>query len=1694
MKQQKISLRSLEEQRQYIYGLLEKKQYTLAEKAILEMPEQKMDIQKEKLGLLTSLYIEMAEPIKAVNEVQELLANFPQDGYGLFLLARIHFMAGKRLQVIDELEHALKKGQNINNSCREKIYNLLGQCWRYLGDSERSTKAYLQASRTAEDSDLQIMEYSNYLFNLHYLSQLPCREYIQAHKHYQKFFHQVPRYWHRRREEKKKLRIGYISPDFRNHVVLRFSYALLAAYNHNDFEVWCYAKGEEDAYTHKAFSQVDGWRNISGLSAAAAARCIYEDQIDILFDLAGHTKHNCLPIMAYKPAPVQISGIGYFATTGLDSMDYFLGDSYLDLSAENRSSVPCCVASPFFTEKLLVLPHSHFCYTPLYQAPQTQGAPCKKNGYVTFGSFNNFTKINDEVLLTWQRILEGVPQSRLLLKAAVFDTEPEAAYIKSRISRAGIDLTRVEVRGFSKDYLHEYLDVDIALDTWPYPGGGTTADALYMGVPVLTMQGDSHGARFGYSLLQNAGLSECCAANVSAYIERAVSFAGDFELLDALHRNLRKIIEKSPLMDRHAYLNDMETGYRLIWKNYCAAQSSPAYREISRLLPAMKKFLADHDIQQALAVADFILSARPMEHYTLDTLLEIYIDADDLEKSVQVIDLLQMAGELSGYDCFLIGRTAYLKKEWLNAEQYCRQALEKKDLVRWQENVVHNLLGTIYRDIGHAEQAVDEYRKAMELGDNLAEKAADYSNYLFTLHYLKKAPQFMYEAAKGYDALFKNIKVYEHGKRSHKKLRIGYISPDFHSHVVALFSQAFFKNHDKNRFLLYGYANCQEDQTSLDIKVYADVWRNIYAMKATDVAQLIYRDEIDILVDLAGHTRDNCLPVLAFRPAPIQISGIGYFNTTGLKQVDYFLADTYTDPISGEGCNDMFFTEKLLRLPQSHFCYAGHKNQRLSVVAPVSRHGYITFGSFNNFSKWTDEILILWGRILQAVPKSRLFLKTAFLGTETGREIARLRLKKAGIPLERTVLEGYTVSYLSSYEDIDIALDTYPYPGGGTTCDALYMGVPVITMVGQRHNARFGYSLLMNIALEECCAFTDEEYVQAAVRLAGDETRLKKLRQTLRRSLRQSPVMDAETYMAELENKYESIWQQWLLSESTVIQQHTVQQDFQKLLLAVQNDDCSEVISTGCQMIAREEYPVQVLSVLGNAYSQQKNYKRAVYWLKQAVEHDVENRAGLYLILGRNQQELREDEAAAVSFQLAEKYGRHGSKIFKKELLVRQAALMQGEPVKAAEIYHHAYLYADNLADCCNIYSAYLLSLHYADLSSVDIRKAESGYADIFRSIVPYKKYLNKAGHKIRIGYISKEFCQHELFNFYYALLARYDSSHFEVYCYQLNEEDDGYTRALQPVVDSWKKLDGISHEAAAAAIHRDGIDILFDLDGQTSPDGLRILAWKPAPVQVTGIGYSGDTGLPTIDYFIADSAVLPDEKKTRQSLSGLLELNSQFCYVAREDVPEPKGAPCIQNDCITYGVFQYALKLNEGMLDAWKEILERVPASRLLLYSGIMKGDAADAALYQRLANMGIDMERVCFGEESEDAMSRYLNVDIVLDTWPRTGKGVICEALYMGVPVITLYGNSVGTRSGLSILQAAGLKELAVSTVEEYVDRAVSIASDSDLLNTLHCNLRAMLKKSRLMDAVGYVHCLEKQYQNIYRRRQERDSYGRF
>lgn len=371
-------------------------------------------------------------------------------------------------------------------------------------------------------------------------------------------------------DPERRLRIGYVSPDLYNHAIMKFVPPVFERHDKSCFDVRIYAIGPtSDEITAQLRARVDHYIAIRETHEELAAR-VRRDQIDILVDLAGHTMGPPYLAFALKPAPIQVTWLGSLSTTGMTAIDYFLGDAHM----------PCPGTDHLFTETVYRLPRSVCCYRPFADVPVT-APPYLTKGYVTFGSFNSFRKIHRDLVKLWAAILHLVPQSKLLLKYYGMENEEIQGRLRDWFGQDGIAGERLLFEGPEKmtKYLESYGKVDIALDPFPYNGGSTTLDTLWMGVPVVTLAGRLAVQSGGASLLAAVGLSDYVARTPEEYLKTAIFLAGTVTKMPASRRHLREALKRSPLMDEAGFVRDLEDAYRTMWRAWCAKQTGRADRK-----------------------------------------------------------------------------------------------------------------------------------------------------------------------------------------------------------------------------------------------------------------------------------------------------------------------------------------------------------------------------------------------------------------------------------------------------------------------------------------------------------------------------------------------------------------------------------------------------------------------------------------------------------------------------------------------------------------------------------------------------------------------------------------------------------------------------------------------------------------------------------------------------------------------------------------------------------------------------------------------------------------------------------------------------------------------------------------------------------------------------------------------------------
>jgi len=466
----------------------------------------------------------------------------------------------RKLEFLQDAEKHYRIATKIKPDYVEAYVNL-GNLLSHQGDVKAAENCYYHVTTIKPD---YANAHSHLLGTYNYTTNHSPESCLAAAKRFGQIFSDVvkQRFIHSNYAAKpQRLRIGFVSGDFLTHPLYYFLEGLLTQIDTTKIELIAYSTNKKtDEVTQQMKSYFADWKPIFALNDEAAANLIYEDGIHILVDLSGHTTHNRLPVFAWKPAPIQVSWLGYFATTGINEMDYILVDE-MGVPEKNQWH---------FTEKVRYLPNTRLCFSAPKFDCDVVPLPALNNGFITFGCFQNLSKVTDDVLELWGKILTQLPTARLRFQSKQLHEKIIVELLYSRLARYGIEANRVETHAASsyKDYLVAHSQVDFILDTFPYTGGTTTCEALWMGVPTLTLTGETLLARQGASLLSAARLNNWIAMNADDYAAKTVNFASDVQALAELRQGLRTQVLNSPLFDAKQFARNFENALRKMWRDY----------------------------------------------------------------------------------------------------------------------------------------------------------------------------------------------------------------------------------------------------------------------------------------------------------------------------------------------------------------------------------------------------------------------------------------------------------------------------------------------------------------------------------------------------------------------------------------------------------------------------------------------------------------------------------------------------------------------------------------------------------------------------------------------------------------------------------------------------------------------------------------------------------------------------------------------------------------------------------------------------------------------------------------------------------------------------------------------------------------------------------------------------------------------
>ncbi|HUQ52063.1 MAG TPA: tetratricopeptide repeat protein [Gammaproteobacteria bacterium] len=573
-------------------------------------------------------------------------------------------------------------------------------------------------------------------------------------------------------------------------------------------------------------------------------------------------------------------------------------------------------------------------------------------------------------------------------------------------------------------------------------------------------------------------------------------------------------------LHRAGRLAEAEQAYRRI------LQRAPQHSDALHLLGVIA--LQAGQLESASTLVERAVALRPDGAIYRNSLGQILEQLGRNDDAVRAYEAALALEPTYAEACNSLGYLLQRRDRLAEAEVYFRRAIALD--ARYAEPNTN--LGNLLKDRGELDEAIAAYRRAIELRPDLS---LLHSNLLLTLHYHRDygpaelAREHRLWAERHVAPLRSARRPHDNDRDAERRLRVGYVSPDFREHAVARFLLHAFERHDRAQVEVFAYSDdVRGDAVTDRIRAHVDQWRDVQRLRDDELAAAIRADGIDILVDLATHSARNRLLVFARKPAPVQVTYLAYCSTTGVDAIDYRLTDWWLDPPEMDLSH---YTERSVRLPGCYWCYSAPPLPAHAQPATQRAEGPPTFGCLNNFAKVTGATLALWAELLQQVPEARLVL---YARGESHRERVRAAFRQAGLAASRVEFVGWQSlqEYLETYRRIDVALDPFPYTGGTTTCDALWMGVPVVSMTGTTAVSRGGSTLLANAGLGECVVATEAQYVALAAGLLRDRARLATLRAELRDRLQRSPVMDAAGFTRGLEAAYREMWRAWCAAAS----------------------------------------------------------------------------------------------------------------------------------------------------------------------------------------------------------------------------------------------------------------------------------------------------------------------------------------------------------------------------------------------------------------------------------------------------------------------------------------------------------------------------------------------------------------------------------
>lgn len=1393
-------------------------------------------------------------------------------------------MLGRYAEAVACLERALAEDPEFVSA-----YINLSSIYLDLGQGELAIHTLQKVLEQAPDDQLVLR---NLLFSDSYFNYLPAAQYADYTRRLGALVMANTEPFTRWRVHAgdTRLRIGIVSADLRRHPVGYFLHNWLAQFDASQLEIYAYSTdGREDVLSHDLKAYCNQWRSLAGLTDQQAARQIHDDGVHILLDLSGLTGGTRLPIFAWKPAPVQATWLGYWATTGLPAMDYVIADPVI-ANAEVAAR---------FTEQVAYLPHTRMCFTAPEVDVPVNVLPALSAGHVTFGCFQNYTKVNDAVLTLWGQIMQALPEARLYWQSKAFNDAGTCETALQRLQSFGIAAARCTLTGMTtrEVYLNHHHLVDMILDTFPFTGGTTTCEALWMGVPTLTLPGDTMIARQGASMLHCAGLDDWIAATPEDYIEKAIGFARDTATLAALRQGLRAQVLQSPLMNAQQFAADFQHLLFDLWQ-----QAQPQLQAA--------QYLAEAPIQHAFSGEQpvWIVSATRMDETTFwrDAAL-----GRSLKRHMQ-----QDARLVPKIYCDNRRGLSEIFNEAIEAAPENALLVLIHDDVWIDENTfVHSILQGLqhYDVIGVAGN-----RRCMP-----GQPAWSFVDDKFTW----------------------DVEENLSGLVAHGQHAFGPAS-EYGTPGPCMLMDGVFKAMHK-RVLLNTAARYD---STFDFEFYD--------------------------LDFCRSATESGLKLGTWPVRLTHQSGGNFGKQRWRDKYQVYLRKWYPDMVAAtvspslQAAIEQVFDQALQRHQQGDTAHARQLYEEILKVSPQHALAMHNLALLEWAANPSAQALQLFASAYSLAPAEWQLLSSYLTALAERGEYAQLQQV-----FDHAWADGKHAAALRVF------------------AQALGLQRPASDAELQAEQPDTEQEMAI------CALFAQQEYLAM-------ETQLEAL-------LAQYP-------------RWLNGWKMW--ADVRMVQKLDAREPARQAL-ALNSQDAKEHCYYGL-----------VLKTQGDLQG-------AAHAFAQAITRKPDY-AAAYNNLGIVLKDLGQVDEAIAQF--------------------KQALALQPD---YAECF-------SNLLFCMT---------HAEQIDSAALMQAHRAYADCYEAPLKaaWQSHANLPDPQrtLNIGWVSADFRAHSVAHFLLPLLsALANHSSLRLVAYSNNPLADTVTTEMQGYFAQWHTVSSLSDEALADQIRSDSIDILIDLSGHTAGNRLRTFARKPAPVQLSWLGYLNTTGLQAMDYYLADPYLLPPGQFDDQFSEKVVQLPVNAPFAPFAQAPEVNALPALNNGFITFGCFNRLNKITRATIQSWAALLQQLPDSQLII-GGADEGGSSHLQAW--LAEAGIDASRTRVYPRTDMAtyLGYYHQVDICLDTFPSNGVTTTAHALWMGVPTLCVAGDRLASRGAAALMQCLGLQSWVVPENSQLAKHGVQLCQDLQALAQLRAGMRTRVAASAMMDTRAFADSFAHVLRHVWR-----------